>query len=353
MDRFYRNPHEWRDARVHISWLDFAAVNIICSKFSCLIYDQLFKKNKSIVNDQWMHLFSLFRQTTDDYGSFNQSAITSTGATVPLYFHKRQYSYTRTKDRSGSKKIYQANESKRHYALRSMESAQELGFASADRQAMLSFDQITKSKRRKIFLHRLFFTFICLLVLLVIIALTMILIIRFSWIFCNSTLLLFSSSRLMCEMHEEKWQQKPKVVKGEQPQLFPSPKTSVYLVPKTFFFNIRDSGKRIYQRRIERHRRVHNHLGIDQDCRCLDKSCDNLGWPPDRVCISELGSLRIKSERRPRGSRARGNACWPDQSKRCSSKKTIERISEFYIPKRWKVKWWKYAFDRWNWRDFI
>ena len=294
-----------------------------------------------------MHLFSLFRQTTDEYGSFNQSAITSTGATVPLYFHKHHFSYTKKKNRPGSKKIYQAHESKRHYALRSMESAQELGFASADRQAMLSFDQITKSKRRKIFLHRLFFTFICVLVLLVIIVLTMILIIQFSWIFCNSTLFLFLVKQInVCKIKEEKCQQKPKVVKRQR---FPSPKISVHLAPRfSFFFKIRDICRSIRQEGLEHHRRINNHLGILLHCIHWYKYGDTLHRRSWRVCIFERGLLWIKSGHKPKGSRSRGIACWLDQSKQGSWNKTVKRISDFTYRKDenemmeicfWSTRW--------------
>lgn len=133
--------------------------------------------------NEWMHWISLIRQRNDVFCSFNQSAITSTGATIPFYLQKYQFSYSKKKNRFGQKKIYQSNPTKRPYAFNSIRSTQDFPFVSADHQPMLSFDQITKSKRRKSFLQRLFFTFVCILVLIVLIVVAMILIIGFSWIF--------------------------------------------------------------------------------------------------------------------------------------------------------------------------
>ena len=139
-----------------------------------------------------MYVLSFIRQTTDVYRSFNQSAITSTGTTVPLYFNKHQQSYTKKKNRTG-KKIYQATVSKRQYPFesehvdhnRSMESLtldniEEPTNRSPDRNVVLSFNQITKSKRRKVCLHRLFFTCICLLVLILVMIITIVLILQSS-----------------------------------------------------------------------------------------------------------------------------------------------------------------------------
>lgn len=263
-----------------------------------------------------MHWISLIRQRNDVFCSFNQSAITSTGATIPFYLQKYQFSSTKKKNRFGQKKIYQTNPTKRQYAFNSIRSTQDFPFVSADRQPMLSFDQITKSKRRKSFLQRLFFTFVCILVLIVLIVVTMILIIGFSWIFDDQNPFIRLMRKKSNDFHH--------------PQVF-----------RNFFFfvKIRDMCKRIHRELFDYQQVIHIHRGIGYRCIRHHKQVDKLCSMDLQFDIFDLESLRTKSKNKPKENKSIRNAF--ESNKFLFNKRSLKWKIQcvcfvFYVPKKTK-----------------
>ena len=140
-----------------------------------------------------MSFLSLLRPSTNAWFSFSQSAITSTGTTLPLYLHRAKVNYRRRPTARASTK----NQSTALLvpSIR-MEDDQRLGkrpsvdslayqyrqepVASCNMTSFPNFNQIIESKRRKLLCRRILWTFLCLLMMILSVTMTILLIIRFS-----------------------------------------------------------------------------------------------------------------------------------------------------------------------------
>ena len=148
----------------------------------------------------WMNFLLLLRQSTNAWSSFNQSAITSTATTIPLYLHRAKVNYRRRPTRASTKSqstglltrphrmedaLSPAHNDRRFEERPSVDALayqylQEPA-GSCNMKSFPSFNQIIESKRRQLLYRRILFTFLCLLVMILSVIITILLIIRFSW----------------------------------------------------------------------------------------------------------------------------------------------------------------------------